>query len=57
MARGIGRQGVTTLEEVIMAQALEMEALLNVLEKKGVLNKAEVLEEMTRLRASDPKVK
>ena len=57
MARGIGRQSVTTLEEVIMAQALEMEALLSVLEKKGVLSKTEVLVEMTRLRASDPKTK
>ncbi len=57
VARGIGRQGVTTLEEVMMAQALELEALLNVLERKGLLTKAEVVEEMKRLRANDPKIK
>jgi len=57
MARGIGRQGVATLEEVIMAQALELEALMNALERKGVLSKAEILEEMKRLRESTPKAK
>jgi hypothetical protein len=57
MARGIGRQGVATLEEVVMAQALELEALMNALERKGVLSKAEILEEMKRLRESAPKAK
>lgn len=57
MARGTGRQDMTTLEEVVLGQALELEALMNVLEKKGVLSKAEVLEEMKRLRQSAPKAK
>jgi hypothetical protein len=57
MARGIGRQGVATPEEVVMAQALELEALMNALERKGVLSKAEILEEMKRLRESAPKAK
>lgn len=57
MAKGIGRQGAATLEEVLMAQALELEAMMNVLERKGLLRKAEVLDEMKRLRASDPKAK
>lgn len=57
MAKGIGRQDMTTLEEVVLGQALELEALMNVLEKKGVLSKAEVLEEMKRLRQSAPKAK
>ena len=57
MARGIGRQVVATLEEVAMAQALELEALMNVLERKGILSKAEILEEMKRLRESTPKAK
>ena len=55
MAKGIGRQGLATLEEVVMAQALELEALMNALERKGVLSKAEILEEMKRLRESKPK--
>jgi len=57
MAKGIGRQGLTTVEEVVLGQALELEALMNVLEKKGVLSKTEVLEEMKRLRQSAPKAK
>lgn len=57
MAKGIGRQDMTTLEEVVLGQALELEALMNVLEKKGLLSKAEVLEEMKRLRQSAPKAK
>ena len=57
MAKGYGRQGLTTLDEVVLAQALELEALLNVLERKGILSKAEVLEEMKRLRESPPKAK
>lgn len=57
MAKRIGRQGLTSVEEVVLAQALELEALMNVLERRGVLSKAEVLEEMRRLRASDPEAK
>jgi hypothetical protein len=57
MAKGIGRQDMTTVEEVVLGQALELEALMNVLERKGVLSKTEVLEEMKRLRATDPKAK
>ena len=57
MPKGIGRQDLTTVEEVVLAQVLELEALMNVLERKGLLTKAEVLEEMKRLRASTPKAK
>jgi hypothetical protein len=57
MPKGTGRQGLTSVEEVLLGQALELEALLNILERKGVLSKAEVLEEMKRLRVSDPNVK
>jgi hypothetical protein len=57
MAKGSGRQGIATLEEVVMAQGLELEALMNALERKGVLSKAEILEEMKRLRESAPKAK
>jgi hypothetical protein len=42
------------LEEVLLAQAFQLEALLNVLERKGVITKAEVLEEIKALRAKTP---
>jgi hypothetical protein len=45
------------LEEVVLAQAFELEALMNVLERKGVIRKAEVLEEIKRLRVRAPETK
>lgn len=51
-----GRQAVQ-LEEVVLAQAFQLEALLNVLERRGVAWKAEVLEEMKRLQANTPKAR
>ncbi len=51
-----GRQAVP-LEEVVLAQAFELEALLNVLERRGFITKGAVLEEIKRLRAQEPKAK
>jgi len=49
-----GRQAVP-LEDVVLAQAFQLEALMNVLEKHGLLKKAEVLEEIKALQAKTPK--
>ena len=57
MAKRTDRPGQTSVEEVLLGQALELEALLNVLERKGILNRGEIVEEMKRLRISDPNVK
>ncbi len=51
-----GRQTVP-LEEVVLAQAFQLEALMNVLERHGLLNKGEVLEEIKALQAKTPKAK
>ncbi len=51
-----GRQAVP-LEDVVLAQALQLEALINVLERRGVVWKAEVLEEIKRLQANTPKAR
>lgn len=50
MAKSMESGSAVPLEEVVLAQAFEFETLLNVLERKGVLKRAEVLEEITRLR-------
>lgn len=50
MATGMDPQEVASLGEVVLAQAFELDALLNVLQRKGILTKAEVLEEIKRLR-------
>ncbi|MGE5850057.1 MAG: hypothetical protein ACM362_08020 [Candidatus Methylomirabilota bacterium] len=51
-----GRQAVP-LEEVVMAQAFELEALVNVLERRGLITKGAVLDEIKRLRAQAPEAK
>jgi len=38
------------LEEVALAQAIEQEALVNLLVVKGLIDKGELLEEIKRLR-------
>jgi len=50
MAKVLGGRQTVPLEDVVLAQAFHLEALLNVLEQKGVLRKAEVLEEIKGLK-------
>ena len=56
MAEVLGGREAVPLEEVVLAQAFQLEALLNVLERQGVIRKAEVLAEIARLNARRPKV-
>ncbi len=51
-----GRQAVP-LEEVVLAQAFELEALMNVLERRGVITRGAVLEEIKRLKERTPKAR
>ena len=57
MAKVLGGRRAVPLEEVVLAQAFQIEALLNVLDRKGVITKAEVLEEMKALQAKTPKAR
>jgi hypothetical protein len=50
MAKAMNGNQAVPLEEVVLAQAFEFEALLNVLERRGLVPKAAVLEEIKRLR-------
>ena len=50
MAKILGGRQTVPLEEVVLAQAFQLEALLKVLERRGVVWNAEVLAEITRLR-------
>ena len=54
MAKVLGGRQTVPLEEVVLAQAFQLEALLNVLERQGLLRKAEVLAEITQLQAGRP---
>jgi hypothetical protein len=50
MAEKLDPKEVVTVEEAIIVQAIESEALVNLLEKKGLIDKAELLEEIKKLR-------
>lgn len=43
-----------TLQELAVSNAYKITALVAVLERKGLITQAEVLEEITRLRAKIP---
>ncbi len=42
--------GQESLEELIISSALEQEALINLLFKKGIIKPAELIEEIKKLR-------
>ncbi len=55
MAKDAGAKQTVPLEDVVLAQAFQLEALLNVLERRGVVWKAEAPEEIKRLREKTEK--
>ncbi len=50
MAQAERRKKPVSLEEIVLAQAVEFEALINVLERRGVITRDEVTTEINRLR-------
>jgi hypothetical protein len=50
MAEKLERKEMVTFEELLMSNVIEQEALINLLEKKGIITKTELLEEIERLR-------
>ena len=57
MAKVLGGRQTVPLEEVVLAQAFQLEALMNVLERRGLIKKATILEEIKRLQANTPKAR
>jgi hypothetical protein len=57
MTKARGGRHTVPLDEVVLAQAFQLEALINVLERKDVIRKADVLDEIKRLRAQQPKAR
>ena len=48
MAEKLSLNAVVTLEELVIAQTFEQEALINLLDRKRLIKKAEFLEEVKR---------
>jgi hypothetical protein len=49
MAEKLDPKELVTFGELLMSNTVEQEALVNLLEKKGIINKEELLEEIKRL--------
>jgi len=50
LAEKLGDEEVVSIEEVVVSHAFEMMALITLLEKKGILSRAEILEEIKKIR-------
>ncbi len=57
MAEKLDPKEVVSFEELLMRNVIEQEALVNLLERKGVITKAELLEEIKSLRETKNKVR
>jgi hypothetical protein len=50
VAEKIDHKETVRFEELLMSNTITQEALINLLDKKGLINKQELLEEIKRLR-------
>jgi hypothetical protein len=54
MVKVLGGKQAVPLEDVVLAQAIQLEALMNVLGRQGMITKTEVLVEIKQLQAKTP---
>ena len=52
MAEKLYRKQTVDLKELLMSEVIQMEALINLLDKKGIISKQELFEEMKRVQAT-----
>ena len=51
MAEKLDPKQTVSAEELLMSEVIQLEALINLLDKKGIISKQELLEEMKRVQA------
>ena len=51
MAEKLDQRETTDFKELLVSEMVQSEALINVLERKGILTKKELLEEIDRVNA------
>ena len=56
MAKQLDPEQMVDLKELVLSEVIQMEALINVLESKGILTREEVLEEIEEIAALVGKV-
>ena len=52
MAKKLDQKQTVDLKELLMSEVIQSEALINLLDKKGIISKQELLEEMKRVQAN-----
>ena len=57
MAELLDPKELVTLKELLMSEVIQSEALINLLDRKGIITKKELLEEMKRVQATLPRSK
>jgi len=55
MAELLDPKEVVSFEELLMSEVIQSEALINLLDRKGIIGKMELLEEMKKVQATLPK--
>jgi len=50
MAKKLDEKELVSSDELLMSNTIEQQALINLLEKKGIISKAELLEEIRSLK-------
>jgi hypothetical protein len=52
MAQELDNKETVDLRELLMSEVIQSEALINLLDRKGIVSKQELLEEIKRVHAS-----
>ena len=52
MAQELDNKQTVDLKELLMSEVMTSEAIINLLDKKGIVSKQELMEEMKRVQAS-----
>jgi hypothetical protein len=52
MAKKLDPKEIVDFKELLTSEVIQSEALINLLDKKGLISKRELLEEMKRVQAS-----
>lgn len=53
MATQLPKEEMVTMEELVVSHAYEMMALVTLLDKKGIISKEEILDEIRNLKKHD----
>jgi len=52
MAEKLDTKEIVTAEELLMSEVIQSEALINLLDRKGIISKQELLEEIIKVQTS-----